>query len=128
MSEITGIRTQVRQIKKYVSKLKSYAGIKDDLLIDTVERIQGQERDVIIFSLATSNPDKAKQRADFFFNPNRFNVAITRARKKRIVIANRILFELQTSDAKLKPLIKNFFDFYNTSTIIEEISETEDLF
>lgn len=125
---ITPFRAQVRQIKKYVSKLKSYAGIKDDLLIDTVERIQGQERDVIIFSLATSNPDKAKQRADFFFNPNRFNVAITRARKKRIVIANRILFELQTSDAKLKPLIKNFFDFYNTSTIIEEISETEDLF
>lgn len=125
---ITPFRAQVRQIKKYVSKLKFYAGIKDDLLIDTVERIQGQERDVVIFSLATSNPDKAKQRADFFFNLNRFNVAITRARKKRIVIANKILFELKTDDPNLKPLLKNFCDFYNSSTIIEESSETEDLF
>lgn len=125
---ITPFRAQVRQIKKYVSKLPFYERLKEDLLIDTVERIQGQERDVIIYSLATSDPEKAKQRADFFFNPNRFNVAITRARKKRIVIASISLFSIETNDKKLQPLIKNFKDFYKDSTVIEEQSDTHDLF
>ena len=125
---ITPFRAQVRQIKKYVSKLPFYERFKEDLLIDTVERIQGQERDVIIYSLATSDPEKAKQRADFFFNPNRFNVAITRARKKRIVIASISLFSIETNDKKLQPLIKNFKDFYKDSTVIEEQSDTQDLF
>jgi len=125
---ITPFRAQVRQIKKYVAKLSFYEKLKEDLLIDTVERIQGQERDVIIYSLATSDPEKAKQRADFFFNPNRFNVAITRARKKRIVIASRSLFSIETNDKELQPLIKNFKDFYKDSTIIEEQSDTQDLF
>ena len=125
---ITPFRAQVRQIKKYVSKLPFYERFKEDLLIGTVERIQGQERDVIIYSLATSDPEKAKQRADFFFNPNRFNVAITRARKKRIVIASISLFSIETNDKKLQPLIKNFKDFYKDSTVIEEQSDTQDLF
>jgi len=125
---ITPFRAQVRQIKKHVSKLEFYERIKKDLLIDTVERMQGQERDVIIFSLATSNPERAKQRAEFFFNPNRFNVALTRAKKKRVVIADKSLFGLEPTDPNLKTLIKNFKDFYKASTIIEEKTDTDNLF
>lgn len=125
---ITPFRAQVRQIKKHISRLESYIKIKEDLFIDTVERIQGQEREVIIFSLATSNPERAKQRAEFFFNPNRFNVALTRAKKKRIVLANRALFQMETADKTLIPLIKNFKDFFNTSTVVMEEVSNEDLF
>lgn len=128
MAIITPFRAQVRQIKKSLSKRSFYGRIKDNMLLDTVERIQGQERDIVIYSLATSNPENAKQRAEFFFNPNRFNVALTRAKKKRIVIANMALFEIETNNQTLKPMIKNFWDFYDASTIVEESSETEDLF
>jgi hypothetical protein len=55
-------------------------------------------------------------------------VAITRARKKRIVIASISLFSIETNDKKLQPLIKNFKDFYKDSTVIEEQSDTQDLF
>lgn len=116
---ITPFRAQVRQINKALSKLPNYKSIKDSLFVDTIERIQGQERDVIIFSLAISDPIKAKQRADFFFNPNRLNVALTRPKKKRIVIANKALFQLQSYDGNLLALIKNFKDFYEISTKIE---------
>ncbi len=117
---ITPFRAQVRQINKALSKLSIYKSIKGSLFVDTIERIQGQERDIIIFSLVISDPIKAKQRADFFFNPNRLNVAITRAKKKRIVIANKALFELKTYDGHLLSLIKNFNDFYESSTKIFE--------
>jgi superfamily I DNA and/or RNA helicase len=51
-------------------------------LIDTVERVQGAERDVILFAFTTSDLDFVG--SDFLNNPNRFNVAITRARQKLV--------------------------------------------
>ena len=125
---ITPFRAQVRELNKALSQLKLYEDIKDELFVDTIERIQGQERDIVIFSLVTSDPEKAKQRAEFFFNPNRLNVALTRAKKKRIVIGNKSLFEIDSNDYKLNNLIKNFKDFYNSTTIIFEKSDTENLF
>ena len=59
-------------------------------LIDTVERVQGAERDVIIFGFTTSDRDHVM--SAFLNNPNRFNVVITRARKKLIVIGSDAFF------------------------------------
>jgi superfamily II DNA/RNA helicase/predicted RecB family nuclease len=56
-------------------------------IIDTVERLQGAEREVILFSLTTSDPDHLE--SPFLNNPNRFNVAITRARHKLVVVGSR---------------------------------------
>lgn len=125
---LTPFRAQVRQIKKVLARLSDYSEYKEKLFIDTVERIQGQERDIVIFSLATTNPIKAMQRASFFFNPNRFNVAITRSRKKRIVIGNKKLFEFSSDDLELDSMINNFRDFYDNSYKVVEKPETEDLF
>ena len=59
-------------------------------LIDTVERVQGAERDVIIFGFTTSDRDYVT--SGFLNNPNRFNVVMTRARKKLIVIGSKVFF------------------------------------
>lgn len=59
-------------------------------LIDTVERIQGAERDVILFGFTCSDPDHVL--SEFLNNPNRFNVAMTRARKKLIVAGSKTFF------------------------------------
>lgn len=125
---ITPFRAQVRQIKKSLMRLDNYNQFKDHLFLDTVERLQGQERDIVIFSLATSNPIKALQRVTFFFNPNRFNVAITRAKKKRIVIGHENLFKLSTNNKEVDEMIDLFRDFYNCSYKVFEKIETEDLF
>jgi len=59
-------------------------------LIDTVERVQGAERDVIVYALTTSDLDFVER--PFLNNPNRFNVAITRARRKLIVVGSHAFF------------------------------------
>ena len=60
--------------------------------VDTVERIQGQERDLVFLSMTLSDRDAMARGAEFLFLPNRFNVAITRARKKLVVTASPALF------------------------------------
>jgi hypothetical protein len=55
-----------------------------------VERLQGTERDVVLFSLTTSDPDYLD--SPFLNHPNRFNVAITRARHKLVVVGSRAFF------------------------------------
>ena len=59
-------------------------------LIDTVERVQGAERDVIIFAFTASDLETIG--SPFLNNPNRFNVAMTRARKKLIVVGSQAFF------------------------------------
>ena len=59
-------------------------------VIDTVERLQGAERDVVLFSVTTSDPDHLS--SSFLNNPNRFNVAITRARHKLVVVGSIAFF------------------------------------
>lgn len=81
-----------------------------------------------IFKEATSNPSTAKQRAEFFFNPNRLNVALTRARKKRIVLANKELFSLSPDEGNLKALVRVFQVFYEDACKVEERVLGEDLF
>jgi superfamily I DNA and/or RNA helicase len=69
--------------------------------IDTVERFQGDERDVIIVSATASDPDYVLSQAEFLLNLNRFNVAISRPRKKLIVIASQSIIDLLTSDLEI---------------------------
>lgn len=69
--------------------------------IDTVERFQGDERDVIIVSATASDPDYVRNEASFLLNLNRLNVAISRPRKKLIVVASRSVVDLLISDLEI---------------------------
>jgi superfamily I DNA and/or RNA helicase len=54
--------------------------------VDTIERFQGGERDIMILSLVRSRG------GTFVFDDRRFNVAITRARRKLVFVAHPELF------------------------------------
>jgi hypothetical protein len=57
--------------------------------IDTVERFQGQQRDVIIATFALGDVDAIAQEDEFLMSLNRFNVMASRARAKLIVLVSR---------------------------------------
>lgn len=113
-------RAQGRLIRNRIHELsKVYRLPKlEDIVVDTVERIQGQERDLVIISLTTSDPGHAAQRAEFFFQPNRLNVAITRPRVKRIILGSPLLFETALKDPKLQEWVAIFQKLYRQSHII----------
>lgn len=70
--------------------------------VDTVERFQGQQRDVIIASFAVGDPDVVAQEDEFLLNLNRFNVMASRPRAKLLVfVTNEILDHLSPDNEVL---------------------------
>ena len=55
--------------------------------IGTVDRFQGQEAPVVIYTTASSSPGDAPRGMSFLYDPNRFNVATSRARCACILVA-----------------------------------------
>ena len=60
--------------------------------IGTVDRFQGQEAPVVIYSMTSSNPDEAPRGMEFLYNRFRFNVATSRAQALCILVGSPDLF------------------------------------
>ncbi|MGH2375550.1 MAG: DEAD/DEAH box helicase [bacterium] len=61
--------------------------------IGTVDKFQGQEAPVVIYSMATSSPEEAPHGMEFLFSRHRLNVATSRARCVCILVGNPQLFK-----------------------------------
>ena len=89
---IVPYRNQITMIRNEISKL----GIPDlnNISIDTVERYQGSQRDVIIYSFTISNASQLDFLTANTFIENgkpidrKLNVALTRARKQILLVGN----------------------------------------
>lgn len=64
-----------------------------DVRVGTVDKFQGQEAPVVIYSMTTSHPEDAPRGFEFLFSPNRFNVATSRAQAIAIIVASPRLLE-----------------------------------
>ena len=56
--------------------------------VGTVDKFQGQQAAVVIYSLSASSPEDAPRGMEFLYNLNRFNVATSRARCACIVLGS----------------------------------------
>jgi hypothetical protein len=68
-------------------------------VVDTVDRFQGQEREVIFSSYAVADRDFARSEEKFILDPRRFNVTLTRAERKFVMIISDTLVQHLPSDA-----------------------------
>jgi uncharacterized protein len=61
--------------------------------VGTVDKFQGQEAPVVIYSIASSSAEDAPRGMSFLYNPNRLNVATSRAQCVCILVAAPRVFE-----------------------------------
>ena len=61
--------------------------------VGTVDKFQGKQAPVVIYSTATSRPEDAPRGMEFLYSLNRLNVATSRAKCAAIVVASPYLFE-----------------------------------
>ena len=105
---IVPYRNQITQIRQEIAQLRIPQ--LADITIDTVERFQGSQRDVIIYSFTIQTPSQLE-----FLTANTFtdrgivvdrklNVALTRARQQLILIGN-------TDILRRNPIFANLIDY-----------------
>lgn len=85
---ISPFRIHNRRILHYIP-----IELQSCVTVDTVERFQGSERDVIIYSTAASNEQEFESiRSDVDGMDRKLNVAVTRARQQFIMVGNADLY------------------------------------
>ncbi len=85
MGIISPYREQVLFMQERFASDEKTESIQEHVSINTIDAFQGQERDVIYISLVRSN---SKGEIGFLSDHRRMNVAMTRAKKKLIVIGD----------------------------------------
>lgn len=86
---LSPFRAQAANIRRYI---KNHTDITKENAVavtsDTVDKMQGQEKDVIIFSLTSGNLEYMKEMEEFLYSPHKLNVAFSRAKSKLIIVGN----------------------------------------
>jgi predicted RecB family nuclease len=87
--------------------------------VGTVDKFQGQEAPVVIYSLTTSSPEDAPRGMEFLYSLNRFNVATSRAMTAVVVVGNPRLFEPDCKSPRQMQLANAFCAYLERATIVE---------
>ncbi|MBA2528234.1 MAG: TM0106 family RecB-like putative nuclease [Pyrinomonadaceae bacterium] len=76
--------------------------------VGTVDKFQGQEAPVVIYSMTTSTPEDAPRGMEFLYSSNRLNVATSRAQCVTVLVANPVLFDVQCKTPRQIELVNAF--------------------
>lgn len=82
---ISPYKQQIDTLKEQFLSSPALQVYEHKIAINTIDSFQGQERDIVYISMTRSNPDN---RIGFLSDIRRMNVAMTRARKKLVVIGD----------------------------------------
>ncbi|MDR0766823.1 MAG: AAA family ATPase [Odoribacteraceae bacterium] len=104
---ITPYRNQIALIRQEINK----TGDADDVTIDTVERFQGSQRDMIIYSCCVNDPRQLELLSNTVEEEGividrKLNVAITRARKQLFITGNPGILSRSPVHARLIAFIR----------------------
>lgn len=117
------------ELVKYKKLDTKNSNAKESIFIKNLENVQGDERDIIVFS-TTFGPDE-NNKMTMNFGPlnnqggwRRLNVAVTRARKEMMIVSSFDPEEINTSRTKAEGVIglKLFLEFARNSNTIPPIA------
>jgi predicted RecB family nuclease len=80
-------------VAPYNAQVSDLAERLPGMKIGTVDKFQGQEAPVVIYSMTTSSPEEAPRGMEFLYSLNRLNVATSRAMTAVILVGSPKLFE-----------------------------------
>ena len=118
---IVPYRNQIAMIRKDIARLQLPA--LQDISIDTVERYQGSQRDIIIYSFTIQNFSQLNfltantfQEGNFLID-RKLNVALTRARKQLLLTGNQHILGANITFYKLMEYIRLHNGYLETDAL-----------
>ena len=100
-------------VAPYNAQVAEIARLAEDRLgmlpnVGTVDKFQGREAPVAIYSMTTSSPEEAPRDLEFLYSGNRFNVAISRARGLAVLVASPALLRVACRSPEQMRLVNAF--------------------
>ena len=108
-------KEHIKIITPYNSNVFEMQKRIENVAIGTVDKFQGQEAPIIIYSLCSSSPDDAPRGMEFLYSPNRFNVAVSRAKAIFIMVGSPKIFEPDCKSPEQIKLANPFCRFIEIS-------------
>jgi uncharacterized protein len=87
---VTPYNAQIRAIEEALRRAGCPAGVR----VGTVDKFQGREAPVAIYSMASSSADDAPRGLEFLYDPHRLNVATSRAKALALIVASPSLIRV----------------------------------
>ena len=113
---VTPYNAQKRLIRKYLegdSRTRPLSGS-----VGTVNKFQGREAAVVIYSMTSSTQEDVVRGAGFLFSRERFNVAVSRAKARAYVIANEELLDGRAKSVEMMRLMSGVISFQEEAETI----------
>jgi uncharacterized protein len=89
--------------------------------VGTVDRFQGQQAPVVIYSITTSSQDEAPHGMEFLFSRHRLNVATSRARCVCILVGTPQIFEPNCPTPKQMQMANAFCAYLERAVIVHKL-------
>ena len=132
---VTPHRAQrARIIRALVRVFPDHPSVLIRRAVNTVEKYQGQARDIILASFSLGDPDIIQDEDEFLLSLNRFNVMASRARAKLIVFVSEEVVQHLSDDLEtlkqsrlLKTYVESFCNQLRPMTLgfIDEAGEEQ---
>ncbi len=112
-SDVLVVAPYNRQVGELHERMLTY-GVR----VGTVDKFQGRQAPVVIYSMTTSSPEDAPRGLEFLYNLSRLNVATSRARCATILVASPKLFEPECRTPRQMKLANALCRYVEMATIL----------
>jgi uncharacterized protein len=103
---VTPYNSQVRLLRER---------LPDWVDVGTVDKFQGREAAVVLFSMATSSGEDVPRNVDFLYSRNRLNVAVSRAKCLAVLVASPALLTIRCRTVEQMRLVNALCRFVELS-------------
>ncbi|MFA5596388.1 MAG: TM0106 family RecB-like putative nuclease [Pusillimonas sp.] len=111
-------------ITPYNAQVNYLKGIlPQGLAIGTVDKFQGQEAEVVLFSMTTSSIEEMPRNIEFLFSRNRLNVAVSRAKTLFVILASPRLLEIPCNNIEQLSLVNTLCHLKYWAESVEPLTE-----
>jgi len=105
------LREDILIVAPYNAQVADIAARIPGAFAGTVDKFQGQEAPVVIYSLTTSSPENAPRGMEFLYSLNRLNVATSRGQTAVVVVGSPRIFAPECRNPRQIQLANAFCRF-----------------
>ena len=106
-------------VAPYNAQVSDLSNRIPNALVGTVDKFQGQQAPVVIYSMTTSSPEDAPRGMEFLYSFNRLNVATSRAQAVVIVVGSPRLLEPECHSPRQMQLANALCRYVEMAQIVE---------